>query len=375
MFPRNFYVLPRVAVFSMLALFFMASFLIPLHQPVEAATNHPPVITSEPITSVTAGETYHYTLAVTDSDNDQVTIKLTTTPDGLTIDGKTITWQPTAVGTYNVALEVSDEKGGYNTQAWQITVTAGAVSQITITPNDKPTIVDLGNHQQFTATANDQYGNPASTSGLIWSVDENIGTVDQNGLFVATHGGTGYVAVTIGTVKASNGVVVKDIRQGLAEATNTNSATNVNSQAAMTTVPSTTTNTNKSNTNGNTNSADSLISEATNSENTNVAEETTSTTPCTNWSRWIIITILPIYGIILLLYYMIEGRRNTKGWWIFPLLVSFIGIIIYFKYFCSGTYQWWPWVLVIIGLLVTVVLRRRSRYGDSSDISQNQLPF
>jgi hypothetical protein len=71
---------------------------------------HAPVITSTAGTSVTAGETYTYTVTATDEDGDVLTYKLSNEPAGMTISGTEITWTPANGVTTSgeVTLTVSD---------------------------------------------------------------------------------------------------------------------------------------------------------------------------------------------------------------------------------------------------------------------------
>jgi len=83
--------------------------------------------------------------------------------------------------------------------------------------------------------------------------------------------------------------------------------------------------------------------------------------------------LLILYAIILIIYFLYEKKHKSSSWWIFPLLISFIGLIVYYRYFCPQTYLWWPWVMVIIGVIVTGYYKGRTDNED--DISKNELPF
>src|SRR5262249_16508661 len=59
-----------------------------------AQNNHPPHITSVPLTTITAGQLYRYDVHATDQDNDPVTFSLVAGPSGMTIDSiGRISWQ------------------------------------------------------------------------------------------------------------------------------------------------------------------------------------------------------------------------------------------------------------------------------------------
>ena len=89
-----------------------------------SSANQAPIITSTAITSVTIGVAYTYDVNATDADGDTLTYSLTTNPSTDMIINPTtgvINWTPTAVGSYEVTVEVSDGELTY-TQSFTITV-------------------------------------------------------------------------------------------------------------------------------------------------------------------------------------------------------------------------------------------------------------
>lgn len=345
--------------------------VLPVQLHAQTGTNHAPLITSQPPATVSADALYQYTIAAEDRDNDTLTYRLTTAPEAMQLAKNILSWQPTTAGVYNVVLEVNDQRGAYDNQAWQITVAPGAVAALAVTPNNRPTVVNLGDNQQFTVSAADRNGNVITNAVITWSTDAKIGSINQSGLFLAAKGGTGFVAATSGDIKASIGVVVKDIRPTLV--TNTNSrATNTNAsgEAASTTKS---TNTNKTNTNTPDVSDQTISGNTDTSTNTN-SENNNQNSSCTNPARWIMFILLAIYAVILLVYYRYEKKHTSSAWWIFPFLLTVIGLIFFYKYVCSGTYLWWPWLLVGLGVILTVFYKGR-RSTDHLDDSQTSLPF
>ncbi len=348
--------------------------------------NDVPQITSAPVLTVVAGDTYTYPLTASDNDGDTLTWTLSVAPDGMTLDDQTIVWHPTTVGTYNVVVEVTDGNNGYDSQSWQVTVIPGAVARITVMPNDRPTVVIVGSHKQFVATAYDAYGNLVTTPNITWSTDPAYGSVSSDGFFTAEHGGVTYVAAQNGEVKQSNGVIVSDVgaeillNANTATPTNTNTATNENVNDE---------------TNANTNTAteeEAPTNENTNAENESVIEEGVTTTPeseemiestegeeepCVNMAHWAIIVILIVYGLLLVIYYRYEKTSPTNAWWILPTLLTIIALIIYYQNICPGEYLWWPWTMVGIGAIATIYYKgRRENPSDSSnDDSQTHLPL
>jgi len=351
----------------MVSMVAMVAFLVfgPLTASAQAI-NHAPIINSKPVTAVLAGAAYSYQLTAFDSDNDTVAFSLTTQPEGMTLANSQISWQPTKAGTYNVVAQASDAKNGYDSQSWQISVSVAEVASVIITPNDRPTVVEIGQTKQFSVTVADAYQNPIANPTIAWTTDAAVGTVSTTGLFTPTHGGTGFVAAQVGAVKASIGVIAKDTRTDQVTASTTNSTSDTNTAASI--VNNVNKSTNK-NSNINTNTGEVISAEA----NTNTqSTESTTTAACTNPSRKLIVFILVIYTIILAIYYSYERRHQNNGWWIFPFLVTFIGVIIYYKYFCAETYLWWPWVLVGIGVILTLYYKFRRH---TPDTKQSELPF
>ncbi|MFH1207574.1 MAG: hypothetical protein V1668_03125 [Patescibacteria group bacterium] len=348
----------------------MVAFLVfgPLNTSAQAI-NHAPVINSKPATTIQAGAAYSYLLTAFDSDSDAVSFKLTTQPEGMTLTNATIAWQPAKVGTYNVVAQASDPKNGFDSQAWQITVTAADVATVIITPNDRPTVVAIGQNKQFTVAMADAYENAITNQAITWTTDSAIGTVTSTGLFTPTHGGTGFVAAQAGTVKASVGVVAKDSRTEQVSASNTNESSNANSSGTAASIVNNANKNNSTNVNSSTNTNEAISADT----NTNAqTSESAETQPCANPNHKLIISILIIYAIVLAVYYTYERRHKNGGWWIFPFLATFIGVIIYYKYFCADTYLWWPWVLVGIGVVLTLYYKLRRH---STDMSQTELPF
>ena len=132
---------------------------LPLITSAQTSLNHPPQVTSTPLTLIAADKLYQYQLTATDRENDTTIFSLTAAPTGMTLDNGKITWQPDKVGVYSVIVQAADQRGAYDNQTWQINVSAGAVAEITITPYERPSVINLGETRQFTAAAADAKGN------------------------------------------------------------------------------------------------------------------------------------------------------------------------------------------------------------------------
>ena len=94
---------------------------------IDVRENLPPEITSSPVTSVTAGSTYRYSIRATDPESGELTYSLTEGPDSLSIDrfGR-IVWQtaPGAADPVSVTVRVTDEGGKFDEQSFEITFVA-----------------------------------------------------------------------------------------------------------------------------------------------------------------------------------------------------------------------------------------------------------
>jgi uncharacterized repeat protein (TIGR01451 family) len=88
--------------------------------------NHPPVITTDPITTVPVGKNYSYDLDAEDKDGDKLKYMLVQAPEGMSIAADTglISWLPTQedIGMNPVTVKVEDGNGGSDTQEFNIKV-------------------------------------------------------------------------------------------------------------------------------------------------------------------------------------------------------------------------------------------------------------
>lgn len=97
---------------------------VPLERKNIPSGNNAPEITSIPVTAATKGELYTYDVDASDKDGDVLTYLLMNNPDGMTINptNGAVKWTPDSVGTYNVNVMVTDNKGGVDAQEFTITV-------------------------------------------------------------------------------------------------------------------------------------------------------------------------------------------------------------------------------------------------------------
>lgn len=124
--------------------------------------NRPPVIGSTPPMAATAGADYRYAASAIDPDGDPVAWTLRAAPAGMTVGAGTglVQWTPTAaqIGTVRVVLDVTDARGGTDTQAFDLVVrNANQRPTITTTPT---TAGKAGREYRYLPTAVDPDGDP-----------------------------------------------------------------------------------------------------------------------------------------------------------------------------------------------------------------------
>lgn len=142
--------------------------------------NSSPVIESDPITTAKEGVAYTYDVKATDPNGDTITYSLTVSPTGMTINSDTgvITWTPTAAGSFEVTVEVSDESKSA-TQSFTITVDEAKLASIEVLPSSM--IIQKGNSQTITSiTAYYDNGTSANINLSACTYESNQANVTAN---------------------------------------------------------------------------------------------------------------------------------------------------------------------------------------------------
>ncbi|MCL2873131.1 MAG: putative Ig domain-containing protein, partial [Betaproteobacteria bacterium] len=135
---------------------------------VPAIANRPPTISSTPPITGTAGTTYTYQVSASDPDGDVRIFSLIVAPVGMTIStaGK-VEWPIPAgtAGSFDVEIEVADNKGAYVRQSYSIGVgvTGNQPPRITSTPG---TQTKEGLTYSYTISASDPDSEPVTLSLL-----------------------------------------------------------------------------------------------------------------------------------------------------------------------------------------------------------------
>ncbi len=163
--------------------------------------NNPPIVTPIPDATVTVGETFTYTVEAADPDEDALIYSLTTNPStDMTINDTTglINWTPTAVGSYEVTVEVSDGELT-DTQSFTIILTEPEpVNQAPIIAPIPDTNITLGETFAYTVEAADPDGDDLSYSLSTnpftdMDIDANSGVIN----WTPTAGGSYEVTVEV----------------------------------------------------------------------------------------------------------------------------------------------------------------------------------
>src|SRR5262249_30755117 len=104
-----------------------------------APANSAPVLTTSPFNTAVVDRAYVYVPQASDLDGDALTFRLTTGPEGMTVDPTTgrLTWTPTSadLGTHSITLVVSDGRGGEASQSVILSVVPAS------DPNHAPLLV------------------------------------------------------------------------------------------------------------------------------------------------------------------------------------------------------------------------------------------
>lgn len=227
---------------------------------------------------------------------------------------------------------------GNLTAETKVNVSPGDPARIQINPNTQPEIVILGEKKTFTAQAFDKMNNPLESLVFAWSQEGNLGSLDQSGVFIANDTGEGQIVASLGQISGSVEIKAKEktiLPQTAALIVNQAAPANLNTSESQVTEETAETGT---------------IAGA---ETVQAAEATENVDECKAfaWYWWVLI-MLGFFAVLILYYFFI---RKVKGgwWWIFPLIFTAGIVWLYYQYACNK-YGWWPWVTIIIAILITL---------------------
>lgn len=123
--------------------------------------NQPPQIVSQPRLAAVPEAVYRYTVRATDPDNDPISYRLITGPDGMSIDSRTgaILWTPSlgTTGDFDVTVAAADNRGASDQQSFTIAVTPDTEAP-RVTLASSTNLVNLGSEVTYFVQATDNVG-------------------------------------------------------------------------------------------------------------------------------------------------------------------------------------------------------------------------
>ncbi|MFH1366442.1 MAG: hypothetical protein ABIH38_00440 [Patescibacteria group bacterium] len=240
------------------------------------------------------------------------------------------------IGTFTITAAY----GNFTAQTL-IQVLPGDLTTIIVNPNSRPEIIDLGNQVTFNAEGYDKMSNLLAGLTFNWSAEGNLGDINDKGVFSATDTGEGKIIASIDSISGFSAIRIKE-RTLLPSAAVTNNS-----------FPASTDNTASSNSNDNGNDNNDVNGQVAGAEIAAAAETTETKDECKTiaWYWWVLIMI-GFFAVLIAYYYFI--RKSKSGWWwIFPLILTAAVVWLYYQYAC-GKYGWWPWVTIIMAMLITL---------------------
>jgi hypothetical protein len=125
--------------------------------PCDATANQPPVITSAPLLTAVAGAPYEYQVQASDPNLDDLGYSLASAPQDMTISPEgLVSWMPAQAGSFAVAIQVSDGRGGTAQQAYTLLVAdSAALNAAPLFTSTAPLSVRLGQTYRYDADATD----------------------------------------------------------------------------------------------------------------------------------------------------------------------------------------------------------------------------
>jgi hypothetical protein len=230
----------------------------------------------------------------------------------------------------------------------KVTVIPGPLATLVINPDSAPEILSPNGHRTFSALAYDSQNNRLLAPEVLWSVEGNIGTVDQDGRFTASRIGTGILRVQ-GANNVTDAITIKVRESAVPEDSGTTTSTNANTGN---------TNSPAANANGNTNSAAANTNaNGETGEEPQITESATasSATTCESFSTTEWSLLLLAYAILVVGFYAAMRTNASSWWWLPTALLTAGGLWLFSDRRCDSTYAWWPYALLGIGVALSAV--------------------
>ncbi len=157
--------------------------------------NDAPVFITKRLWDATEAVAYTDTLKAMDPDGDEFTFAMLEGPEWIVFDSGVLSGIPPYDETgdgFPMLFTVTDTAGLADTLDVNLHVVADvSIDHIEVTPD--AALVMIGGSRQYTGIAYDTHGDPIESALVHWDVEGDIGTIDDDGVFMASAGGKGMI--------------------------------------------------------------------------------------------------------------------------------------------------------------------------------------
>ena len=263
----------------------------------------------------------------------------TTDPTGtVTADGYT----PHTAGSWIVSAAYQGFSGSFTAD-----ITPGMLKTLTIEPETALT-ADPGDEVNYVAKGLDAKGNQV-TSNVEWKTSNNkVAKITKTGKLTAGKTGQTNVIAEADGVQAVVPILVSG------ETAITNQTTDIVSVQKPNQPEK------------NPRVAAEEVEKVPVQEQRNLNTEKTESSECKNIAHpWVIILIL-LQVVALTTYFTWQLKKPMRLWWIAPVVLTAVLLIIYSQLFCDNTYLWWPWTTLGISVIFISVYYQRLGLHDGA---------
>ncbi|MFA6587872.1 MAG: Ig-like domain-containing protein [Patescibacteria group bacterium] len=223
--------------------------------------------------------------------------------------------------------------------SFPITITPGMLTSLSIEPASTIN-VDPGDEISLVAKGTDAKGNQV-TANVNWKTSNvKVAKIDAMGKLTAEKAGQTNVIAEAEGIQAAVPIAI-----------NSNEATEVTNEIVAVEKPNAVLK--------NPRVAAEEVEKVPVTQNENISTEKTENQGCKNIAHPWSIIILLLQIIILAAYFTWQIKKPIKLWWVGPIVLTAILLIIYSQLFCNNTYLWWPWAVLGISVIFISVYYQR----------------
>jgi RHS repeat-associated protein len=175
-----------------------------------------PTISSAPLTEAAVGQTYVYSISVSNPSKSPLTYSLTVSPSGMQIDAAlgVINWTPNPgqLGPSVISIHVRDAVGNFSSQTFSVVVSAGAINRPPVAVSTPSIDAVVGQPYVYTMVASDPEG--AAVTYAVRSGPSGFSIAPSTGVVTWTPTATdiGTVALVLTATDPQGGVAVQSIQ-------------------------------------------------------------------------------------------------------------------------------------------------------------------